>query len=285
VSNSPPAHPPTQRSIVVRLEEPRGRLLRRTAGLGHAVTFTGSGTVVEHGRALRERLLLRPGTLALAAVDPGPAKAGPDTGRFPILRRLGPDAVVPKEEGIDGWVWTGRGGSALPALGDEDEAPNGLLLFAKPLAGEVVSRVFTPEWVRALADRSPLGDPSSRASCSGWRSLPRQRAPSARSAWRGPSRTARCRRRCGGRCPRTVRPIRRSARAPTSRARPRASRRPAGADGSAPGRRAPPSPPARRSRSLRWPPCPRTTPRTAASAPRAAARARSSPGRAASRAP
>jgi len=159
VSNSPPAHPPTQRSIVVRLEEPRGRLLRRTAGLGHAVTFTGSGTVVEHGRALRERLLLRPGTLALAAVDPGPAKAGPDTGRFPILRRLGPDAVVPKEEGIDGWVWTGRGGSALPALGDEDEAPNGLLLFAKPLAGEVVSRVFTPEWVRALADRSPLGDP------------------------------------------------------------------------------------------------------------------------------
>ena len=143
----------------MRLEEPRGRLLRRTAGLGHAVTFTGSGTVVEHGRALRERLLLRPGTLALAAVDPGPAKAGPDTGRFAILRRLGPDPVVPKEEGIDGWVWTGRGGSALPALGDEDEAPNGLLLFAKPLAGEVVSRVFTPEWVRALADRSPLGDP------------------------------------------------------------------------------------------------------------------------------
>ena len=141
----------------MRLEEPRGRLLRRAGGLGYAVTFTGSGTVVEHGRAMREPLLLRPGTLALAAVDPGPAKAGPDTGRFPILRRLGPNAVVPKEEGIEGWVWTGRGGSALPALGDDDEAPNGLLLFAKPLGGDVVTRVFTPVWGRARADRSPLG--------------------------------------------------------------------------------------------------------------------------------
>jgi hypothetical protein len=159
MSAPPPAHPPTSRSIVVRLEEPRGRLLRRGAGAAYAVTFTGSGTLVEHGRALREPLLLRPGTLALAAVDAGPAKAGADTGRFPVLRRLGPNAVVPREEGIEGWVWTGRGGSALPALGDEDEAPNGLLLFAKPLAGAVVDRVFAPDWVRALADRSPLGDP------------------------------------------------------------------------------------------------------------------------------
>ena len=66
---------------------------------------------------------------------------------------------MPREEGIEGWVWTGRGGSALPALGDDDDAPNGLLLFAKPLAGDLVARAFAPDWVRALADRSPLGDP------------------------------------------------------------------------------------------------------------------------------
>lgn len=158
--STPPPTPAgvSTRSLVVRLEEPRGLRLRRGGG-EHAVTFTASGTLVEHGRALRQALMLAPGTLALAAVDPGPAKVGPDTGRFAVLKRLGPNAVVPREEGIEGWVWTGRGGSSLPALGDEDEAPNGLLLFAKPLGGDVVARSFTPEWVRALADRSPLGDP------------------------------------------------------------------------------------------------------------------------------
>jgi hypothetical protein len=123
------------------------------------VTFAASGTLVEHERSLREPLLLPPGTLALAAVDAGPAKADADTGRFPVLRRLGPATVVPREEGIEGWVWTGRGGSALPSLCNDDDAPNGLLLFAKPLAGDLVARAFAPDWVRALADRSPLGDP------------------------------------------------------------------------------------------------------------------------------
>ncbi|HWT21885.1 MAG TPA: hypothetical protein VN213_00105, partial [Solirubrobacteraceae bacterium] len=163
MSTPPPAEragsAPPGRSLVVRLEEPRGRRLLRGGGPVDAVTFTASGTIVEHARALREPLVLPPGTLALAAVDPGPAKAAPDTGRFAVLRRLGPNAVVPREEGIEGWVWTGRSGSALPALGDDDEAPNGLLLFARPLAGDIVARAFEPAWVRALADRSPLGDP------------------------------------------------------------------------------------------------------------------------------
>jgi hypothetical protein len=164
VSTPPPAPSstgaaPSDRRLVVRLEEPRGRRLLRGGAGEAAVTFTASGTLIEHGRGLREPLFLPPGTLALAAVDAGPARVDAGTGRFPILHRLGPNAVVPREEGIDGWVWTGRGGSALPALGDEDDAPNGLLLFAKPLAGDVVARAFAPEWVRALADRSPLGDP------------------------------------------------------------------------------------------------------------------------------
>jgi hypothetical protein len=157
VSTPPPE--PTVRSLVLRLEEPRGRRLHRGPGTGYAVTFSSEGTMVEHGGVLQAPLLLAPGTLALAAVDPGPARVGRETGRFPVLRRIGPNAVVPQEEGIEGWVWTGRGGSALPALGDDDEAPNGLMLFAKPLAGEMVAQAFSPEWVRALADRSPLGDP------------------------------------------------------------------------------------------------------------------------------
>jgi hypothetical protein len=123
------------------------------------VTFSASGTLVEHSGALRRGLVLPPGTLALAAVDPGPAKVPPDTGRFAVLRRLGANSVVPREEGIDGWVWTGRAGGGVPHLCDEDEAPNGLLLFAKPLAGELVAHAFEPDWVEALADRSPLGDP------------------------------------------------------------------------------------------------------------------------------
>ena len=163
MSTPPPAHPtpgaaPAVRRLVVGLEEPRGRRLLRGGG-DHAVTFTAAGTLVEHPRCLREPLFLPPGTLALAAVDAGPARASADTGRFPVLKRLGPTTVVPREEGIEGWVWTDRGGSALPALGDDEDAPNGLLLFAKPLAGDLVVRAFEPDWVRALADRSPLGDP------------------------------------------------------------------------------------------------------------------------------
>jgi hypothetical protein len=164
VSTPPPAHPtpgatPGVRRLVVGLEEPRGRRLLRGGGDGHAVTFTAAGTLIEHRRCLREPLVLPPGTLALAAVDAGPARTAADTGRFPVLRRLGPATVVPREEGIEGWVWTDRGGSALPALGDDEDAPNGLLLFAKPLAADLVARAFTPDWVRALADRSPLGEP------------------------------------------------------------------------------------------------------------------------------
>jgi hypothetical protein len=76
-----------------------------------------------------------------------------------VLRRLSKSAVVPREEGIEGWLWTSRGGSALPSLAEED-APNGALLFAKPLAGELVTRSFSAEWVDALAARSPLGEPA-----------------------------------------------------------------------------------------------------------------------------
>ena len=51
-------------------------------------------------------------------------------------------------------------------LGEADEAPNVALLFAKPLDEARPPRRFDPEFVTALAARSPLGDPACTACCS-----------------------------------------------------------------------------------------------------------------------
>ncbi len=147
-----------QRELVVRLEEPRG-WRRRGVASDDVLRFTPDGLVIEHDRALVAPLVLPLASLALASVDPGPAKTAELAGRLPVLRRLSKTAVVPREEGIEGWLWTSRGGSVLPSLAEED-APNGVLLFTKPLAGELVTRSFSPEWVEALAARSPLGEPA-----------------------------------------------------------------------------------------------------------------------------
>ncbi|MGI8779638.1 MAG: hypothetical protein ACR2L8_05640 [Solirubrobacteraceae bacterium] len=159
-SAAPPDGAPAEapRELVVRLEEPRGRRRRGVAG-AHALRFSPAGLVIEHDGALVAPLVVPLGSLALAAIDAGPAKAGHMTGRLPVLRRLSQTAVVPREEGIEGWLWTSRDGSLLPSLAEQD-APNGVLLFTKPLGGEVVTRSFAPDWVAALAARSPLGEPA-----------------------------------------------------------------------------------------------------------------------------
>ena len=152
-----PAADAAPRELRVRLEEARG-WGRRSAAPAGVLRFSPDGLVIEHGRALARPLELPLAALALATVDAGPARAGDDAGRLPVLRRLSRTAVVPREDGIEGWLWTSRGGSALASLAGDD-APNGALLFTKPLAGEVVTRHFAPDWVAALAARSPLGDP------------------------------------------------------------------------------------------------------------------------------
>jgi hypothetical protein len=118
------------------------------------------GLVVEYERLLRQPLRLGFGTISVASVDPGPARARTGEGRFPVLRRLGPTAVVPRSEGIEGWLWTSSGGSGLTMLLEEDEAPNAALVFAKPLDEDLIARSFEPEFVTALAARSPLGVPA-----------------------------------------------------------------------------------------------------------------------------
>jgi hypothetical protein len=67
-------------------------------------------------------------------------------------------AVVPESEGVEGWLWTARSGSALPLLGDGP--PNLALVFVKPVEPELVAASFKPAFLSALAARSPLGAPT-----------------------------------------------------------------------------------------------------------------------------
>jgi hypothetical protein len=144
------------REHVLELERPRSwsrrsalDLLRLNA-IGASLTFEG---------ALREPLRVPLGTLHLGLVDPGGANAAGMIGRFPILKRLSATAVVPREEGIEGWLWTSLGGSALTVLGDPEDAPNAALLFTKPL-GDAAVECFEPAIAQVIAARSPLGSPA-----------------------------------------------------------------------------------------------------------------------------
>jgi hypothetical protein len=92
---------------------------------------------------------------------------GGEEGRFPILRRMSPTAVVPQSEGVEGWLWTMTAGSALPMLGEGP--PNLALVFVKPLEESVVMDAFQPAFLAALAQRSRSGC----RLCSGcWRGSP-----------------------------------------------------------------------------------------------------------------
>ena len=148
------APPPAAREVVVALEAARSW---RRRGTGDVLRLSAQGMVLEHERCLRAPLRVGHGALALAAAEPGGARA---EGRFPILRRLGPTAVVPRSDGVEGWLWTRAGGSALPLLGDESDAPNAVVLFAQPLGEDVVTPAFEPGLAAALAARSPLGVPA-----------------------------------------------------------------------------------------------------------------------------
>ena len=114
------------------------------------------GAVLEHGRMLREPLRLPLGTLQIGLVEGGSDDAA---GRFPILRRLSATTVVPREHGIEGWLWTRSGGSAMTMLSDPDVAPNAALLFTKPLGDDLIA-AFAPASVEGIAARSPLGAPA-----------------------------------------------------------------------------------------------------------------------------
>jgi hypothetical protein len=144
---------------VLALEESRGWGNARRSE-GDRLRLSAEGVSIEHGRVLQAPLELPLGAVKVAIVDPGPAKASGQLGRFAILRRLGPTTVIPRTEGIDGWLWTSAGGTALTNLGEDDEAPNVALVFAKPLDEARLHSAFDPEFLTALAARSPLGSPT-----------------------------------------------------------------------------------------------------------------------------
>ena len=133
--------PGRRREITLELRAGRG--WRRRAGL---LRLHGAELTLEHPDVLREPLVLPGGRIDLAAVDRGAHGRDAEHGRFPVLQRLGPNAVVPFEQGIQSWLWTSRSGSALPTVAEAADAPpNLVLLFAKPLDDEEVARCSSPD--------------------------------------------------------------------------------------------------------------------------------------------
>lgn len=155
-SAGPPGSP-VRHEHLIELEAGRSWKRRRSADF---LKLSPLGFELHHARVLREPLAMPLGAVAVACAEVGPARALPSEGRFPVLRRLSATAIVPKEEGVEGWLWTSIGGSAFPSLCDDDEAPNAALVFAHPLSEDVVGRNFEPAFVEALAARSPLGVPA-----------------------------------------------------------------------------------------------------------------------------
>jgi len=146
------------RELVLGLAQPRG-LRKLTSGGGERyVRLHGSELTLVHDAVLRESLTLPGGIVDVAVVDRGYSER--EHGRFPVLHRMASGSVVPREHGIEGWLWTTKHGSAFPLLSDrQDDEPNLALLFVKALAEEEVERCFQPEWVKGLAERSALGKP------------------------------------------------------------------------------------------------------------------------------
>jgi hypothetical protein len=156
----PPSVPPPARSSAPPTPELVLALEGSRRSDGDRLRLTAHGVSIEHARVMHAPLELPLGAVKVASVDPGPAKASGQLGRFPVLRRIGPTRVIPRAEGIEGWLWTSTGGTALTNLGGDDEAPNVALLFAKPLDEARLREAFDAEFLTALAARSPLGSPA-----------------------------------------------------------------------------------------------------------------------------
>jgi hypothetical protein len=155
--------PPATRQTQTQPQSPTQELVLALEGKGDGdrVRLSADGVSFEHGRVMHSPLELPLAAVKVAAVDHGPSKVEErQLGRFPVLRRLGPDRVIPRTEGIEGWLWTSAGGTALTSLGGEKEAPNVALVFTKPLVEAQLRAAFEAEFVTALAARSPLGSPT-----------------------------------------------------------------------------------------------------------------------------
>ena len=156
------APPPPASTVVAQLS--RGGGMKRMLGGGrkgeHRLTLTPQEIAVEHAEMLRAPLRFAPGSVVVAVVDPGPGNLPKDVprGRFAILRRLSPTTVIPRDQGIEGWLWTTTDGSAFTVL--TDEAPNAAFLFSPPIPAERLEPAFEPDMLEEIGKRSPLGQPA-----------------------------------------------------------------------------------------------------------------------------
>ena len=157
MSLPPPSTSTGLRDYILELEA--GKSWGRLKGGVDQLRLSAMGASITHENALHTTLRLPLGTLQLGIVDPGPARPGAMSGRFPILKRLSATSVISREQGIEGWLWTSLNGSALTVLGDPEDAPNAALLFTKPLGDDAVD-CFVPEVAEEIAARSPLGAPA-----------------------------------------------------------------------------------------------------------------------------
>ena len=152
-----PPGAPVRHEYMIELEVSKSWKRKRTADY---LKFSPLGLEIHHGGVLLAPLTMPLGAIALACTESGPSRPMAGEGRFPVLRRISSNAVVPREQGVEGWLWTAAGGSAFPLLCDEDQAPNVAILFAHPLGEDTINRRFEPEFAQALAARSALGSPA-----------------------------------------------------------------------------------------------------------------------------
>jgi hypothetical protein len=151
MSSAPPSGAGAGRTVTIQFES--GRRLAPDA-----LRMNPAGATLEVDGLLRAPLKLTLGQLQIGMVDRGPAKVRGAAGRFPVLKRLSATAVLPREQGIEGWLWTSTGGSALTLIGEG--APTGALLFTKPLGPDQLKEAMEPSALEALAAHSALGVPS-----------------------------------------------------------------------------------------------------------------------------
>lgn len=160
MASAPP--PARRREILLRLEAGERGWRRLVGGGGSpddAIRLVGTEVEFVHGGLLQAPLTIPAGMVAVATVDRGQPGVGQEA-RFPVLHRMSgsASAVIPFEEGVEGWLWTAEASSALPALGDA--VPNLALVFVKPLDEALVTATFREAALSALAERSPLGVPA-----------------------------------------------------------------------------------------------------------------------------
>jgi hypothetical protein len=148
---------PARHEHLIELETSRPRTRKHTVDF---LKFSPLGLEVHHRGVLLAPLTMPLGAIALACAEAGASRPTAGEGRFPVLRRISGSTVVPREVGVEGWLWTATGGSAFPSLCDRDQAPNAVILFSHPLGEDTIMRRFEPAFAQGLVGSSALGSPA-----------------------------------------------------------------------------------------------------------------------------